>query len=315
MLEKIRVWLSEHNYNPKKIARIRGDASFRSFYRVTTDKNSYILMFLDPSIDSHEKFINSSKLLTENIRVPKIIEHNPLEGWLLLEDFGDITFKAYIENTITEQTKFYRKAIDNLIAIQKTQVPDTVKPYDIDTLNYEMDLFIKWFYIKYKKKRFTLKALSEWERAKLKILESILEQTYVLVHRDYHSRNLMILDNERIGVIDHQDILWGPITYDLASLLKDVYVELMKKEVDDLLKYYYKKAKKQELIQKSYSQFEKDFDIMGLQRHLKILGLFCRLSIRDSKHKYLDDLPLTEKYVLDVVKKYKNLSFIEEILE
>ena len=282
------------------------DASFRRYFRIERDNTSFIAMDAPPSKENCEPFIRIAKhLITGGVHAPKIIETNLELGFLLLEDLGDQTFLNAQQKNF--ELQHYKNAIDALIDIQSLEIESVNIPnYDAALLTTEMQLLIDWY----------LPVLSSKYHTQLQTIFALLSDNalstdQVFVHRDYHSRNLMLLENNELGVIDFQDAVVGSNTYDLVSLLKDAYFELKPTEVQTLLVYFYEQAN----IQNPFAEFEKQFDLMGLQRHLKVLGIFKRLSLRDGKHQYLADIPLVAKYALAVANKYPELESLSSILE
>ena len=282
------------------------DASFRRYFRIERSNTTFIAMDAPPSKENCEPFIRIAKHLTlGNVHAPKIIETNLEQGFLLLEDLGNQTFLN------TQQKNFelqhYKSAIDVLIDIQSLKTDSSNIPnYDAALLTTEMQLLVDWY----------LPTLSSEQHIQLQAIFDLLSNNalstnQVFVHRDYHSRNLMMLANNELGIIDFQDAVIGSNTYDLVSLLKDAYFELDSADLHTLLHYYHDQAN----IQIPFPDFEKQFDLMGLQRHLKVLGIFKRLSIRDGKHQYLADIPLVAKYALTVANKYPELKALSSILE
>jgi len=282
------------------------DASFRRYFRVERDNTSFIAMDAPPEKENCEPFIRIAKHLTAGgVHAPKIIEANLAQGFLLLEDLGNQTFLNAQQKNFDAQ--HYKNAIDVLIDIQSLETDSANIPaYDHALLTAEMQLLIDWY----------LPALSSEQHTQLQTIfdllsDNALSTDQVFVHRDYHARNLMLLANNELGVIDFQDAVIGSNTYDLVSLLKDAYFELKSSEVQALLAYFHKQVK----LTISFNDFEKQFDLMGLQRHLKVLGIFKRLSIRDGKHQYLADIPLVAKYALAIANKYPELKSLSSILE
>ena len=259
-----------------------------------------------PSKENCEPFIRIAKhLITGGVHAPKIIEANLDQGFLLLEDLGNQTFLNAQQKNFNIQ--HYKNAIDVLINIQSLETDSANIPsYDHALLTTEMQLLIDWY----------LPALSNEQHTQLQTIfdllsDNALSTDQVFVHRDYHARNLMLVANNELGVIDFQDAVIGSNTYDLVSLLKDAYFELSPADLHTLLQYYYTQAK----VNTPFRDFEKQFDLMGLQRHLKVLGIFKRLSVRDGKHQYLADIPLVAKYTLAVANKYPELELLSSIIE
>jgi aminoglycoside/choline kinase family phosphotransferase/choline kinase len=282
------------------------DASFRRYFRIERDNASFIAMDAPPSKENCEPFIRIAKhLITGGVHAPKIIEANLDQGFLLLEDLGNQTFLNAQQKNFNIQ--HYKNAIDVLINIQSLETDSANIPsYDHALLTTEMQLLIDWY----------LPALSNEQHTQLQTIfdllsDNALSTDQVFVHRDYHARNLMLVANNELGVIDFQDAVIGSNTYDLVSLLKDAYFELSPADLHTLLQYYYTQAK----VNTPFRDFEKQFDLMGLQRHLKVLGIFKRLSVRDGKHQYLADIPLVAKYTLAVANKYPELELLSSIIE
>lgn len=300
------------------IARASDDASFRRYFRIKRSKVSnktreyapgynatFIAMDAPPEKEDNETFVKITNLLkTNKLHVPKIIEFDLSQGFLLIEDLGDTTFLQALDES--ERMGLYQKAIDELIKMQAIKRTNNNLPiYDDALLKIEMQLLIDWYLVK-STSTYPFKQLQHIFQL---LSDNALNSSQVFVHRDYHARNMMMVDGE-IAIIDFQDALIGSNTYDLCSLLKDAYLELSVNEIQTLLHYYYKQAG----IKVKFSEFEKQFELMGLQRHLKILGIFKRLSIRDGKHQYLDDIPLVKKYVLQIADKYPEFSLLRDII-
>jgi len=242
--------------------------------------------------------IVTEKLLHVGVNVPQILEQNLKDGFLIIKDFGN-THYLDILNNINYKT-LYTKAIDCILDMQKADISN-LPVYNKAFLHFEMDLMKDWYLQK------TLNiTLSESETKLIEktlniISDIVLEQPQnTFVHRDFHSRNIMFTDNDKVGIIDYQDAMNGAITYDLVSLLKDCYISYKRENIEKLaLEFRDKKS-----IDIDDKTFIKWFDFMGLQRHIKVLGIFSRLSIRDNKDCYLKDIPLTLKYVIDTASRY-----------
>ncbi len=290
------------------ISTVSDDASFRRYFRIERDNATFIAMDAPPDKENTTAFITIGKYLIDaNVHAPKVIKANLAQGFLLLEDLGNQTFLNAQRQSFA--IKHYQNAINTLIKIQALDTKSIDIPnYDSALLKAEMQLLIDWY----------LPVLSTQQQAQLHnifelLSDNALNAPQVFVHRDYHSRNLMILDNNELGVIDFQDAVIGANTYDLTSLLRDAYFELQTPDLQTLLKYYYQQADSSS-IRLTFSEFERQFELMSLQRHLKVLGIFKRLSIRDGKHQYLANIPLVENYTLTIASKYPELSALKDIL-
>ncbi len=306
-LDKLGNWLeSFFGHQNFALARASDDASFRRYFRVQHQQGTFIAMDAPPSKENTEPFIKIAKLLNQHgIHAPKIISIDLRQGFLLLEDLGLTTFLQALNGIFN--LDLYKIAINELIKIQAIDTQNiALKKYDKQLLNTEMQLLIDW----YLPKTLSGTHIQNLQTIFKLLTDSALNSKQVFVHRDYHCRNLMTLKNNNLAVIDFQDALIGSNTYDLCSLLKDAYFELQSFELQTLLQYYYDQAN----IDIEFSKFEKQFELMGLQRHLKILGIFKRLSIRDNKHQYLNDLPLVKKYAQQTANKYPELATLKEAL-
>ena len=209
----------------------------------------------------------------------------------------------------------YIRAIDNIINMQLLLKINNLEQYTQEKFYTEMCLFNEWYLVKYRKINLSSKEIADLEIIFKKIISDNVTQNQYFVHRDYHSRNLMVLENNDLGILDFQDAVLGPMTYDLVSLLKDAYIELEEEDVIDLAINFWEKAVEKNLLQKGdFSDFFMQYELMGVQRHLKVLGIFSRLSIRDHKNNYLEDIPLVEKYLLKASERYQFLSPLKKIL-
>jgi len=288
------------------------DASFRRYFRVT-DKNTgktFIVMDAPPDKEDCKPFIHITRLLRKvNVNAPDIITMDLEQGFLLLDDLGDRQYLDQLDENNSDD--LYNDALMALINMQHIQ--DHLPPYDDQRLRDEMGLFEPWYLNKHLGIRLDDEQKSVLDSIYNLLVESALDQPQVFVHRDYHSRNLMLLDEDNPGVIDYQDAVIGPVTYDLVSLFKDCYLEWPRNKVEYWLDRYLQLTSID--IPVDRSQFIRWFDLMGVQRHLKVLGIFARLNYRDGKSQYLNDLPLTLKYVVDTCNQYDELSPLLNLLE
>lgn len=284
-----------------------GDASLRRYFRWYVGDQSFIAV--DTPLDS-SNFLGFSTLChhwkNAHIPVPTLIAEDSEEGFMLLEDLGDETLLSFIASSASnsaEIDQFYRSAIDHLITIQQTVAPENyVLPvYDMPMLQREMGLFDEWFL-----GRLLNVDLNETEELMLQgaynvLADNALAQPVAVVHRDYHSRNLMVTAEKKLAIIDFQDAVFGPVSYDLVSLLKDCYVSWPKPQRQDWLAYYLAQSSRNGVMEPANAEsFQRWFDLMGAQRHLKAIGIFARLQIRDGKSGYLADIPRTLNYLLEL---------------
>ena len=279
----LKDWLSKKLEVDFSISSASSDASFRKYFRVKTLEDSFVVMDAPPQNESIENFLKIRKMLNSiDVNVPDIFEEDKAFGFILMQDFGNDTYLDVLNDD--NQQRLYNDSIESLFQMQKFVKKDFCQIYTNKMLFDEMVLFIEWYLRKYKKIELSNKEYEELVICFEEISKKVFNQEKFFVHRDYHSRNLMNLKSNNPGILDFQDALLGPVTYDLVSLLKDAYIEWDEEIVLDHTIRYWKKAKINNLISNlEFSNFYKDFECMGIQRHLKILGIFARLSVRDKK--------------------------------
>lgn len=312
-MRQIKSWLDNIGWEYEKIEVASSDASFRRYYRLIFGEQSFIFMdaseqkgVLKPHIDI------SMRLEKVGVNVPRILKQDIAKGYLIIEDFGEHHLFDILKYQDREmQLLIYKKAIDEIVKMQQA---DTfgLPLYDKDFLLFEMDLMQEWYLEKHLKKELDDAQKEQLKDVLLWIADEALSQPQdTFVHRDFHSRNIMVEQNGRLGVIDFQDARCGAITYDLVSLLKDCYIALEEDVQKELALYF----RDQKGLRVDDERFLYWFDMMGLQRHIKILGIFARLSLRDGKDGYLKDIPLTLRYVQQTAKKYPQTKQLCEILK
>ena len=309
-MDKIKEWLATTAYKNHTIEIASADASFRQYFRLTLSGETLLLMDSSLEKESLKPFLDvTSRLLEVGVKAPKILEQNLEDGFLIIEDFGNTHYLNVLDDK--NYNSLYSKAIDTIVDMQKADTKN-LPLYDKAFLHFEMDLMQEW----YLDKRLNL-TLSSSEKETLEntlgiISDVVLSQPQNLfVHRDFHSRNIMLTEDGEIGVIDYQDAMSGAVTYDLVSLLKDCYIEYDRIEIEKLvLEFRDKKG-----LKTNDEEFIKWFDFMGLQRHIKVLGVFSRLYLRDGKDGYLKDIPLTLKYVLDTAARYDETKELTKLLK
>ena len=295
---------------PATLSVVSGDASFRCYYRLSLPGDMhFIAVHAPPEKEDNPAFIAvQQRMMAANLRVPGMLGWDLERGFLLQEDFGDQLLLPCLDS-IDAADRYYREAFTCLLNMQSMPLADGDLPdYDRARLLEEMALFPHWFV-----EQLLGHSLSdaEWQMlARLfdRLAARAEAQPQGFVHRDFHSRNIMVLDDGELGFIDFQDAVRGPLTYDLVSLLRDCYIRWPEASVAAWRDRYYSKAQAAGLALPDAAQFAKDMDWMGLQRHLKVLGIFARLSIRDGKHGYLNDLPLVMHYTLSVARRYEELA-------
>ena len=310
----LQIWINECIGEDFTLSDASADASFRKYYRVKTSEKSLILMDAPPDKESISDYLKIGvEMVKQGINAPKVFYKNQKLGFILMEDFGDKTFLK--EFSLKGLKDLYIRAIDNIINMQLLLKINNLEQYNQEKLYTEICLFNEWYLDKYKKINLSSKEIADLEIIFKKVISDNVAQNQCFVHRDYHSRNLMVLENNDLGILDFQDAVLGPMTYDLVSLLKDAYIELEEEDVIDLAINFWEKAVEKNLLQKGdFSDFFMQYELMGVQRHLKVLGIFSRLSIRDHKNNYLEDIPLVEKYLLKASERYQFLSPLKKIL-
>lgn len=314
-LEQLKTWLNDNSIHYQSIAPASADASFRRYFRITDENSSLIIMDAPPEKEDCSAFIHIAKLLSDfGLNVPKILLQDLEQGFLLLNDLGDTVFLSELNNNRVDE--MYLAAMNSLLQLQKNETPD-LPAYDETLLRNELNLFPDW----YLEKQLNLKVSQEQKDILQQsfdiLIKNALEQPQVCVHRDYHSRNLMVNKNnpEEPGIIDFQDAVIGAVTYDLVSLLKDCYINWPREKVEAWVKYFHAEAEALGIIDKvDFELFLRWFDLMGLQRHLKVAGIFSRLKYRDGKTGYLKDIPRTMDYVFDVLERYPEFKPLQKLL-
>ncbi len=289
------------------------DASFRRYFRIKTPEGSFVVMDAPPDKENTDVFIRVAGILAGiNFNVPIIFQKNTAEGFLLLEDFGSQCFLD--ELTVENANTLYWSAFDALLLMQSEIAIEYcgLPFYNEALLQRELGVFEDWFL---HESLDTPVPAEIWNNLCDLLISSALEQPKVCVHRDYHSRNLMFLTNDSPGIIDFQDAVIGPITYDLVSLLRDCYITWSPELIEQWRSEYYQRLIALKLITVTPEQFKRWFDLMGLQRHLKAIGIFSRLHLRDGKSSYLNDIPRTLAYVISVCADYPELSSFSVFLE
>ena len=321
-LHTLHGWLQAHfGARPFTLAPASEDASFRRYFRVSFEDagTSFIAMDAPPEKEDCRPFLRIARLFSAaGAHVPQVIAENLAQGFLLLEDLGPTTYLQQLSAnaaSVSTANGLYLAAIDSLISIQLSGSSADLSPYDEKVLLRELDLFPEWYVARHLQAELSAKDSEVLANAFRLILDNNLAQPRVHVHRDYHSRNLMVSD-PLPGVLDFQDALYGPITYDLASLLKDAYVRWEEERVLDWCVRYWQKARKAGLpVADDFHAFYRDFEWMGVQRHLKVAGIFARLCHRDGKQRYLADIPLVLDYLQAACSRYRELGPLAGLLE
>ncbi len=317
--ELLRLGISEDGYRAFEV--VSGDASFRRYFRASLGNADLIAVDAPPQNEDSERFVSLANLFRDaGVSTPKVISADFEKGFMLLEDFGD---KLYLPQLLKDQQsdsaenpdRLYGQAIDSLLRFQGNIDCGRLDPYSRKKLHEEMALFERWFCDEFLQLQLTDADRELIANTFCFLEDSALSQIQLAVHRDYHSRNLLILEADNFaegsspGIIDFQDAICGPYTYDLVSLLRDCYIRWPADRLEKWCDDYFKAASEESVIEGvSRAQFRRDFDLMGLQRQLKVMGIFARLNIRDHKPQYLADIPLVIQYFLEVASHYEEMA-------
>lgn len=292
-----------------KVDLVSGDASFRSYFRVSQPQQpDLILMDAPPEHENNQAYIHVAQMLKAvNVAVPELYAQDLKQGFLLISDLGDEQYADHLNPETAEH--LYADAMDVLFRIQTHDFPDItdLPAYDRPLLERELGIFTEWFlgaYLGLEASTIQIPAVRQCFEV---LVNNALAQDRVFVHRDYHSRNLMLLENNNPGVLDFQDAVYGPVTYDLVSLLRDCYISWPQEQVETWVQAYWQRLRESSVVSVEWEQFKTWFDLMGMQRHLKAIGIFCRLNLRDGKPGYIADIPRVLNYVFDVVDRYEQL--------
>jgi len=314
----LRSWLMEELALPlQRLSPASGDASFRRYFRVHLGTETFIAMDAPPDREDCRPFVRvAAAFAARGLNVPRILASDLERGLLLLSDFGERQYLAALDEA--SAPRLYGDALAALLRLQageedgKTVLP----PYDETLLLQEMALFQEWFLERHLGLTLDAGQLEVLEAAFAKLAAAALEQPRVWVHRDYHCRNLMVVAQDNPGILDFQDAVTGPVTYDLVSLLRDCYIRWPGDRVQAWLEAYHRQAVAQGLLPGvSLAQLRQWFDWMGMQRHLKAVGIFARLRHRDGKPGYLADIPRTFGYLLEVSARHGELAALHGLLK
>jgi len=315
--ERMQAWLAAELQGASfSFAPASDDASFRRYFRVEFGggRDSLIVMDAPPDKEDCRPFVKVARLFAAaGAHVPDIVAENLQEGFLLLSDLGPHTYLSQLkpDNAGT----LYREAIAALVAIQKASRPGVLPDYDRALLERELNLFPDWYVARQHGVTLDAARAADLKAGFEVLLANNLAQPRVYVHRDYHSRNLM-LSSPNPGILDFQDAVYGPITYDLVSLLRDAYIAWEEEQVLDWCIRYWEAARKAGLpVAADFADFYRDFEWMGAQRQLKVLGIFARLCYRDGKERYLADQPLVMKYLRKTCERYGELAPLLRVLD
>ncbi|MDN5754044.1 MAG: phosphotransferase [Nitrosospira sp.] len=292
------------------------DASFRRYFRATFSDETLIVMDAPPQQEDCTPFLHVARLFAAaGVHVPAVLAQDPAQGFLLLSDLGSTTYLQALNDDPGSADRLYRDAVAALLGIQLASRPGVLPDYDEALLLREMNLFPDWYLTRHLQVMPNASQKAGLDQVFKRIVQNNLAQPSVFVHRDYHSRNLMVT-TPNPGIIDFQDAVYGPITYDLMSLFKDAYIRWDEERVLDWVIRYWEKARKLGLpAAADFADFYRDFEWMGVQRHIKVLGIFARLSYRDGKDSYLEDMPRVMEYLRKACARYRELHPLLTLLD
>jgi N-acetylmuramate 1-kinase len=315
-LAALQRWLGAHFRDaPFTLAPASEDASFRRYWRLKlADGRSFVAMDAPPDKEDCGPFLKVAGVFAAaGVHVPVIHAHDLASGFLLLEDLGGMVYLDYFRDHDPDAA--YGAATGALIRIQLESKPGVLPEYDRALLERELRLFPDWYLARELRRELAPADVRALEAAFESLLANNLAQPRVFVHRDYHCRNLMVCE-PLPGILDFQDAVYGPITYDLASLFRDAYVSWDEARVLDWVVRYWEKARKAGLpVRDDFAEFYRDFEWMGAQRQLKVIGIFARLCHRDGKARYLADIPRVMGYLLATCRRYRELAPLAQLLE
>lgn len=323
-LQQLEVWLDEQLpilFNaqdwgpvpPATLTAASSDASFRRYFRWEGGAHTFVVMDAPPPQENCKPFVDIAHLLAKSgINVPKIYAEDLPRGFLLLNDLGRKTYLDVIDAENADQ--LFADAIDALLAFQQLPMDAPLPSYDVALLRRELELFPEWYVRRHLGIDFDAEQQALWQRVSEKLIDSALAQPKVLVHRDYMPRNLMISEPNP-GVLDFQDAVYGPVTYDITCLFKDAFLSWPQARVREWQHGYWQRAGQLGIpVQDDFEDFLRASDLMGVQRHLKVIGIFSRICHRDGKPRYLADVPRFFAYIDAVLADRPELSDLGELL-
>ena len=312
--QQLTHWLQQRGLRDFRLEPASADASFRRYFRLRFDDRSLIAMDAPPEREDSRPFVAAARAFHAfGLNVPQVLDADLEHGFVLLSDLGSTLYLSALAADTVE--RLYGDALGALVVLQACG-PGAYQPppYDEALLRREMALFGDWYLGRHR--NWPLSAALDRDLAGIVALlvTNALEQPRVCVHRDFHSRNLMVTEDNNPGILDFQDAVMGPVTYDLVSLLRDCYIAWPREQVESWVRGYHDLALQSGILrQEDEERFVRWFDLMGVQRHLKAIGIFARLNHRDGKPGYLADIPRTLGYVTDVSRHYRELAPLAEL--
>ena len=317
-VQAITLWLRQFNeVAGAKLTLASADASFRRYFRASKDAKSWIVMDAPPEKENSEPFVRIARYLEQmNLNAPRIVEADLTQGFLLLTDLGSTQYLVALTEDAQSVDRLYADAIAALVRMQGegASFQSDLPPYDEKLLRVEMSLFSDWLCKTHLGLIFSDDEQQQWSSVCEVLVRNALNQPCVFVHRDFHSRNLMQVNDFNPGILDFQDAVCGPYTYDLVSLLKDCYISWPPDQVTEWALLFYRQRQSALGPEIDQELFLRHFHLMGVQRQLKAAGIFARLNHRDGKPGYMLDIPLTLNYIVAIANRYEELSFLSALL-
>ena len=312
--QQLTQWYQQQqNLADVELKVLSADASFRRYFRHFHQQCSYVLVDAPPETEKNSEFIKLALAYADaGIDVPRVIAYDLAQGFLCLTDLGDQLLLPLLNQG---QLAWYQLAIKQLGLIAHVRLPEPNQHYDREFFSLELSLFSDWFVrdlLAINLNSLDTQAVADCFSV---LIDNAVSQPQVTVHRDFHSRNIMVRDQQSLAVIDFQDSVTGPLTYDAASLLTDCYFELSTEQRLKLLQQTHQMYREMGLTKVEFNQFKRWFDLMALERHLKVGGIFCRLCLRDNKPNYLADLPLVLRYIVHTCELYPELAALSQLLK
>lgn len=322
-LQHLKVWLDEQlaklfaeqgwgTVPPATLTAASSDASFRRYFRWEGDGRSFVVMDAPPPQENCKPFVDIAFLLAKSgINVPKIYAEDLERGFLLLNDLGNKTYLDVIDDENADA--LFHDALQALLAFQQLPMVAPLPSYDVALLRRELELFPEWYVKRELGVEFDAAQQQQWQHVSELLIDSALAQSKVLVHRDYMPRNLM-LSEPNPGVLDFQDAVYGPVTYDVTCLFKDAFLSWPEERVRGWLESYWQQASALDIpVQADFEDFLRASDLMGVQRHLKVIGIFARICHRDGKPRYLADVPRFFSYIEAVIARRPELAELQAL--
>ncbi|MGX9381375.1 aminoglycoside phosphotransferase family protein [Pseudomonas sp. JQ36] len=323
-LQHLKVWLDEQlailftdqgwgAVPPATLTAASSDASFRRYFRWEGEGRSFVVMDAPPPQENCKPFVDIAFLLAKSgINVPKVYAEDLERGFLLLNDLGNETYLDVIDGENADV--LFSDALKALLAFQQLPMVAPLPSYDVALLRRELELFPEWYVKRELGIEFDAAQQQQWQAVSDLLIDSALAQPKVLVHRDYMPRNLM-LSEPNPGVLDFQDAVYGPVTYDVTCLFKDAFLSWPEERVRGWLESYWQQASALDIpVQADFEDFLRASDLMGVQRHLKVIGIFARICHRDGKPRYLADVPRFFAYIEAVIARRPELADLQALL-